>query len=61
MFWIFMYGLMCSICSLAIGTLYITKDVRDRKLMLPIYVILGFGGLCIMLLYTMAAQGRVNV
>lgn len=31
MFWIFMSGLMCSICSLAIGTLYVMKDVRDRK------------------------------
>ena len=45
----------------AIGTLYVMKDVRDRKLVLPIYVILGFCGLCIMLLYTMAIQGRVNV
>ena len=61
MFWIFMSGLMCSICSLAIGTLYVMKDIRDKKLVLPIYVILGFCGLCIMLLYTMAIQGRVNV
>lgn len=61
MFWIFMSGLMCSICSFAIGTLYVMKDVRDRKLVLPIYVILGFCGLCIMLLYTIAIQGRVNV
>lgn len=41
--------------------LAVMKDVRDRKLVLPIYVILGFCGLCIMLLYTMAIQGRVNV
>ena len=61
MFWIFMCGLMCSICALAIGTFYVMKDVRDRNLVLPIYVILGFCGLCIMLLYTMAAQGRISV
>ena len=56
-----MCGLMCSICALAIGTFYVMKDVRDRNLVLPIYVILGFCGLCIMLLYTMAAQGRISV